>query len=431
MSELFLLPKPRDWNTFEDIVCDIMRAEYKQNNFQRYGRHGQKQHGVDIAGLTSSADLIGAQCKHHSDGTSSVADLKKEIAEANNFTPALNKYIFYISQNTDPTLQSFIMQESKDRIKKGAFPIEIKFWDDISKDLSNYPNLLYKHFGKYFSVSAATNSQNIITQKPFSAVWPVSRTQLKKVVESNIKSIFKVDSYEITLGLKSFKDYDFQNKVDLAIDISEVIDANVDGSNFNNMLDTFSNVKNVLSDTFFSKNINLIIKTRLTAAIAFGWVFREVTGFNVTTVAEDLIYTTNNVPPASHNIVMKTPVILDTKSDSIAVILNLTGNREALDLVLQNIESQKIQSKAVFQYESKSRILNSAQALATAIMISDNLKELMSSSEIKEIHLYPIVPAGLEVLTASKLNAIKPIFIYYLDSDRKTYKLGGILRNES
>ena len=43
----FIFPKPRDWNAFEDIVCDVLARKYQNLNLQRYGRSGQRQHGVD------------------------------------------------------------------------------------------------------------------------------------------------------------------------------------------------------------------------------------------------------------------------------------------------------------------------------------------------------------------------------------------------
>ncbi len=44
------LPRPQDWNEFEDIVWNIYRRKWQDPNAQRNGRQGQRQNGVDIFG---------------------------------------------------------------------------------------------------------------------------------------------------------------------------------------------------------------------------------------------------------------------------------------------------------------------------------------------------------------------------------------------
>jgi len=54
MASQLIFPKPKSWDTFEDIVCDVFSRKLNNRNFQRYGRSGQEQFGVDIAGVVEN-----------------------------------------------------------------------------------------------------------------------------------------------------------------------------------------------------------------------------------------------------------------------------------------------------------------------------------------------------------------------------------------
>ena len=100
MAVDFVFPKPRDWATFEDIVCDVFTRKFCNYNFQRYGRSGQAQSGIDIAGPTENG-LLGIQCKHHPAGIIEIAEIDDEIAKAESFTPVLNEFIIVTSADRD------------------------------------------------------------------------------------------------------------------------------------------------------------------------------------------------------------------------------------------------------------------------------------------------------------------------------------------
>ncbi len=58
------LPKPKDWNEFEEICLDVAKLRWSTPNWVRHGRQGQKQNGVDIYGYDELERLIGIQCKN-------------------------------------------------------------------------------------------------------------------------------------------------------------------------------------------------------------------------------------------------------------------------------------------------------------------------------------------------------------------------------
>ncbi|HUS69665.1 MAG TPA: hypothetical protein VM075_02670 [Anaerolineae bacterium] len=80
MSIDSIFPKPKDWSTFEDIVCDVFARRLNNPNLQRYSVSGQKQSEVDIAGLTQDG-VLGIQCKHHPAGKIAASEIDNEVAK--------------------------------------------------------------------------------------------------------------------------------------------------------------------------------------------------------------------------------------------------------------------------------------------------------------------------------------------------------------
>ncbi len=145
----FIFPKPTDWNAFEDIVCDVFARKYRNLNFQRYGRSGQRQHGVDIAGFTQTG-LLGIQCKHHPNNDIRTSEIDAEVTESEEFTPALAEFVIVTSADRDTKSHNHVLQLAEQRRTGGKHLVVIKYWDDVCGWLSEYPDLVYKHFSKFY-----------------------------------------------------------------------------------------------------------------------------------------------------------------------------------------------------------------------------------------------------------------------------------------
>src|SRR5690349_18734434 len=141
----FIFPKPLEWATFEDIVCDVFVRKYHNLNLQRYGRRGQGQQGVDIAGWTFQG-MLGVQCKHHPNGNVPTSEIDKELKNSEAFLPQLSLYVFVTSADRDATAHAHVLQLRKKREAVSQYPIEIMFWQDICDWLEEFPDLVYKHF---------------------------------------------------------------------------------------------------------------------------------------------------------------------------------------------------------------------------------------------------------------------------------------------
>jgi len=149
------LPRPKSWDEFEDICVDLLKKVWKDSYIVRYGRSGQKQHGVDIYGFPEhlggykSQKIAGAQCKDIE--TLTISIIESEVKKAINFEPPLTEYLILTTAKRDAALQDNI------RNNRYGFRIHIMFWDDISLEISGYDDLLKKHFPHW---SKKTTSRN-------------------------------------------------------------------------------------------------------------------------------------------------------------------------------------------------------------------------------------------------------------------------------
>lgn len=144
------IPKPENWQDFEKISARLAKKLYKTANINRYGRHGQRQNGVDTM-IESEEGIIGIQCKRVEKLT--IPKINEEIKKAENFTPALKSFKFYTTDKKDAEIQSHIAEKSQEYRAENLFDIEILFWEDISDILQEtknydiledfYPNFFY------------------------------------------------------------------------------------------------------------------------------------------------------------------------------------------------------------------------------------------------------------------------------------------------
>src|SRR5512132_2628111 len=111
----FVFLKPVDEDIFEDLVRDLYARVYSNRNFQRYGRKGQKQFGVDSAGF-SAEKLIGLQCKNHPETDISTTEIDDEVKKSEDFTPTLDEYLIVTSADRDAKAIKHVLEISKTRL---------------------------------------------------------------------------------------------------------------------------------------------------------------------------------------------------------------------------------------------------------------------------------------------------------------------------
>lgn len=426
MIDKFILLKPSDEDIFEDLVTDIFMRRYKTYNFQRFGKKGQKQYGVDSIGPVASK-LIGIQSKNHPDpGTKiSISEIDSEIAKSEKFTPSLDEYHIATSASRDAVVNKHVLSVSKERVKNGKYPVHIHFWEDICHYLNDYPDLLYRYFSQNIPQAGIENLTNYqFSSDKLTKNWPLNQKDLQSVITSNLKGIPLTSPYQTTIGISSFSSVNFSGATDVQI----FLDDNKANS-FKVATTTLTQLKSLLNAKDISKDLILYSQTRIAFAFLLGWIFRRVTFHRLTLVLkESQIWRTFDLPYVDPKITGNLPVLIDSKSKEVVLVLNIS--RDIQESVIKHFEKTKIKPRAILGYSLEGYAINtSAQALSIALQLAQVIKNLVDRWGASRIHLFAAMPTGLATLIAYHTNAICPISLYHMDEFRTNYILSGEIRN--
>lgn len=427
----FLFPKPRDWETFEDIVCDVFSRMHRSDNFQRYARRGQPQHGVDVVGRTQSG-LLGIQCKHRTTDKISSKEVDDEVSRAEGFSPALSKLIIATSAATDGELQSHVLAVSEERTANNLFPVEIVFWEKLVDQLTGYPDLLYKHFTKHFPSDSFESLvfPGLESVSKETVEWPVSGDDLKRHINQTLGGIARVEPYSLSIGISSFPDVSFQRQADVQVPFHQLMMSDEESpAQFSEAHQTLTALRAVIQPPDFSNEITIHLQTRISLAFLVGWVFRGVTGFNLRVVGRNGVWATTGIPARTTGILDDLPMFLNGQSSEVAVVLNLSP-RNITSSVSNFASNWPSPPKAVLGFSlPEGRVVNAAHALSISQEIARKIKNLCDRWGVTHIHTFGAMPAALACLIGYHLNAICPLSLYYLDETRTEYRLAGTLTN--
>ncbi|NVK55439.1 MAG: hypothetical protein HWE26_07480 [Alteromonadaceae bacterium] len=142
-----LVPPPKSWDEFEDITLAAAKLRWSSSGFERNGRAGQKQDGVDVFGYDGDCH-IGLQCKNTVKGVS-IEIVLDEVAKAEKFEPSLDLLYIATTAPRDGALQKQVRLLSKERRDDGAFRVGMLFWDDICQDLATDDEIFFAHFPQF------------------------------------------------------------------------------------------------------------------------------------------------------------------------------------------------------------------------------------------------------------------------------------------
>jgi len=141
------LRKPKNWQDFEELCLKLWGAIWnKPEEIEYNSTNEQGQDGVDIYCWVDSEDgYVGIQCKGKKeekiDGTENritLSEIIKEIEKAERFEPSLKRYIIATTSEKDGEIQKEVRKIDAQRRSEGKFPVEIKFWDYISKKVDEH-----------------------------------------------------------------------------------------------------------------------------------------------------------------------------------------------------------------------------------------------------------------------------------------------------
>lgn len=142
---------PKEWGTFEDLCHALFKRVWRDPLAQKNGRRGQAQHGVDIfCSLDNDRrSYFGVQCKGKDSNYGSKAEWTEvlvEIAKAEKFSPALDKWIFATTAPTDASLQQSARELSVERVAKGLFSIDVLGWEEIQTLMAGEPEVIAEFY---------------------------------------------------------------------------------------------------------------------------------------------------------------------------------------------------------------------------------------------------------------------------------------------
>ena len=147
-------PRPKAWNEFETIVWDLFRKVWNDPNAQKAGCSGQSQDGVDIWGhLQHGSRLAGIQVKLKTSGRSRLAksELRAEVEKAKRFSPPLSEFIIVTSSLNDARVQEEARRITEEHRAEGLFSVDVWGWEEVERRLTDYPELLEKHYPEFFA----------------------------------------------------------------------------------------------------------------------------------------------------------------------------------------------------------------------------------------------------------------------------------------
>ena len=139
------IPPPKSWEEFEEITLDACKMRWENPDLQMHGRKGQAQNGVDIYGANHIFRNIGVQCKNY-DSELTLALVKKEIENAESFTPKIEMFYMAVTSKTNVNIQCEIRLLSQERTNKNLFPVMVLFWSDLIQDLLKNNSVFKKHY---------------------------------------------------------------------------------------------------------------------------------------------------------------------------------------------------------------------------------------------------------------------------------------------
>jgi hypothetical protein len=133
-----------DQDDFEDLCAELFEKELGMG-FQRYGKKGDKQFGIDL--LSDKGDdgfYIAVQCKHVDKFSSSHVD--KELEKLKDIPLPIKELYF----TATCSISTATVNHCHEKSKNANIPLKsIKIWDNssICRKIKKYPDIIATYFG--------------------------------------------------------------------------------------------------------------------------------------------------------------------------------------------------------------------------------------------------------------------------------------------
>jgi tetratricopeptide (TPR) repeat protein len=154
------IPKPKNWQDFQRGCVVLFQAELKDPHALEYGRHGQKQRGIDILGRRNGDQnhFVGIQCRRYVDPLKK-ADILKDCRDALAIKAGLKEIIFATTCPSDTKATDAANEvESEFRAQGHDLRVVLYSWSDLELKICQHPTALAYFFP---STVASTAAQSV------------------------------------------------------------------------------------------------------------------------------------------------------------------------------------------------------------------------------------------------------------------------------
>lgn len=454
----FTLPRLDNSNDFEELIRDLFSIKFKNPNLQRYGRNGQEQSGIDIVGTigkdyTSDSGVV-IQCKNHIDkitDTKLCSEIDTEISKFEKSTFKNDVFYFVTSAKNSKKIINHVKKININRTRAGNKSMIVRFWDDISRDVLNNEFLLYKYYKNILSINPpeTLNPIGLELNNHKSIHLRLSDFNVPKNIKSNISKLKDVcvnnlngkyqlvQPYNLSFGISTKPEINFDGHVDLNIDASEFFsDCSDLDKKYNQIIICLNNLISGLKDPFFSKKITILSDIEISLALLIGRIFRKHR-IETDILFKKILLTTEEEKIGCHPSKVQESFLHTSQCDDklsedlifvLSIALQTNINQDVLNFIKSFKEPYLFRS---YNLSNGGNIENTSHANAIANDISLKLQSFQFLG-LKRIHLFIAAPKPLVLLIGHKINTLNTeLYLYFRSPDRSTYLKAGILKNNT
>lgn len=151
-SSSVVYPKPSDWQHFERLCRALLTDHYKRQ-FQRWGRGGQRQNGIDSFMLQENGKAIVLQCKGRTGSDSAhfdTEDIDSAVSKIESFPHSIEEFIILTTADDDVKLHDHAASLSVSRLNQGECKVSVWGWNHISDMIGLSENVQRSFYGYWF-----------------------------------------------------------------------------------------------------------------------------------------------------------------------------------------------------------------------------------------------------------------------------------------
>lgn len=139
---------PKDWQHFERL-CRALLSEVFGEQFQRWGRGGQRQNGLDAILVSQSGRTIGLQCKGRSTALGrklTKADIDDALKSIETLPIPIHELIILTTASDDIELHEYVIDISRRRAEQGKCRVDVWGWERISDQISVHEKIQHTFY---------------------------------------------------------------------------------------------------------------------------------------------------------------------------------------------------------------------------------------------------------------------------------------------